>query len=200
MENFDLNLKLFNENIEYIGIDEVGYGSWAGPLFICALKFKEKPLLQFYDSKAISEKKRNELFLTLKEIAIWNIGSASVEEINNLGLAAAYKKALLSAVSFFDNVNSEFLLIDGRKPKYLNCRSIIKGDQKVQVISAASIVAKVLRDSLMNDLYKNLDLEGDVYNWFKNKGYGTKKHIEAIKKYGLSSLHRNYNLQKHFEK
>lgn len=186
---------------DIVGIDEVGYGSWAGPLYICALKFTKSHNNMFCDSKAISHKKRVELYNLVQGIAIWNIGVASVEEINELGLAAAYKNALKRACEkFASDVDNKFI-IDGRaqKPieyssKIINFIGMIKGDSKIQAISAASIVAKVERDGLMDQL----DEQYQQYHWAQNKGYGTKAHIQALQMHGFSSQHRtSYNLAKY---
>ena len=183
-----INIDDINKNIDYIGIDEVGYGSWAGPLYICALKFIQIPTVLFYDSKSISPKRREELFVQIEQCARWNIGIASVAEINNLGLAKAYKNALLAAASVF----SPPFVLDGVKKKYFDSLTIIGADQKVQAVAAASIIAKVLRDRYMQELSEQYP----CYCWDKNKGYGTAKHAAAIKSFGLTKEHRNYNLSK----
>ena len=175
-----------------IGIDEVGYGCWAGPVYVCALYFKEKVETQFFDSKVLSEKKRLELFEILKNIAHWRLGIGSVEEINLKGLAYAHKMAVLRSL---EGLSGE-IFIDGRKPKYLECTAIIKGDQKIQEIAAASIVAKVSRDALMQEFGKMWP----EYGFAQNKGYGTKQHINALKEFGFSSIHRtSYNLDKYLK-
>lgn len=183
----ELNNKLI------IGIDEVGYGCWAGPVFVCALEFKSlefQKKYKFADSKSISEKKRNEFYDLIKEIANWKMGIGSIEEINSHGLAWAYRKAIERAIEPF---SGKQLVIDGIKPNWLDCAAMIKGDQKINAISAASIVAKVERDKLMNELSK----EFPIYGWAKNKGYGTKIHQDALKEHGLSKYHRkSYDLAK----
>jgi ribonuclease HII len=183
----DINYKL---SLSHIGVDEVGYGAWAGPLLICALKFFQEPDFLLYDSKKITPRKREEIFEKLKLCARWQLGFAQVDEINKYGLARAYKLALNRALDDFQGE----IFIDGRKPKDLDCTAIIKGDSLVPAISAASIVAKVIRDNLMQELH----IEFPEYNFKENKGYGTKKHIEAIGRLGLSSVHRSsYNLGKY---
>lgn len=173
-----------------VGIDEVGYGCWAGPLFICSLKFLEAPSFELFDSKKISEKKREELFPFIEEISEYRIGIASVDEINKLGLRLAYKRALFRAIECMEGD----LVIDGRKPSYLDCSAVIKGDSLIKEISAASIIAKVFRDREM----KRLALEYPEYGFDANKGYGTKKHIQALKDHGFCAIHRTvYNIHKY---
>jgi len=194
---FKSNIKLSEEEIiiqskdlNAVGIDEVGYGSWAGPVVVCALQFEKVPHIQFFDSKTLSAKRRVELRDEIIKIAKWEIGIGTIEEINEFGLAYAYKKAIERAVQPFLQFP---LFMDGRAPKFLKCHAIVKGDQKIQVISAASIVAKVFRDELMNNLE-----DSNKYDWQNNKGYGTARHIELLKKYGFSKMHRVvYNLSKY---
>ena len=175
-----------------IGIDEVGYGCWAGPVMACALYFPQETKHEFFDSKSLTPKKRLILFEILKEVAIWNIGIGSVEEINEFGLAYAHKMAILRAKGDFVGD----VWIDGCKPKYLECTAIIKGDQKIKEISAASIVAKVIRDELMNEL----DKQFPKYGFAKHKGYGTKQHINALQEHGFCEIHRTcYRLIKYLK-
>lgn len=172
---------------QMIGIDEVGYGAWAGPLFICALRFLKKPEIQFFDSKILSPSRREKLFENMHEIAEWQIGEASVEEINTYGLGKAYSIALARAI---DGMEGE-KYIDGIARRGFDVIPVVKGDQTMQVISAASIVAKVLRDRRMN----KLALQYIHYGWEKNKGYGTKQHADAILQHGKCVQHRSYNLK-----
>lgn len=184
--------KIEQDFFNCVGIDEVGYGAWAGPLYICALKFLHVTEVKFFDSKLISEKRRVALACEIEKAAVWNFGVGSVEEINELGLGQAYKKTLVRAISPYVCAG-ERLLIDGSR-KYPNCTAIVKGDQKIQAISAASIMAKVCRDNFMLLLHE----EFPMYKWDKNKGYGTAEHISAIKTHGLCKWHRSsYKLGKY---
>lgn len=173
-----------------IGIDEVGYGCWAGPLYLCALRFKKDPQFSLFDSKQLSIKKRESLFEKISEISQFQLGVATVEEINTLGLAEAYKLALFRAVKGFEG---DFV-IDGRKPKYFDCKAVIHGDSLVQEISAASIIAKVSRDRYMLEVHSKFP----EYGFAQHKGYGTKMHQVRLKQFGFCPLHRiRYNLNKY---
>lgn len=172
-------------SLEIIGIDEVGYGCIAGPLYICSLKFLKEPDFKLLDSKVISEKKRLLFFEKIQKISYFQIGIANVEEIVNFGLAEAYKLALNRSL----NGMKGKIFIDGNTKRGLKCTAVIKGDKLIPQISAASIIAKVLRDKYMEEQ----SIIYPEYYFNKNKGYGTKLHIKAIKDYGPCPLHRtNY--------
>jgi ribonuclease HII len=170
------------------GVDEVGRGCLAGPVVSSAVILKETVDLSLLkDSKKISFKKRIEIADHIKLNSIYALGTASVEEIFNLNILQA---ALLSMKRAIDQllIKPELVLIDGNfAPKGLkNCKTIINGDEKIKSISAASIVAKVYRDELMIKLSKKFQ----NYAWDRNFGYGTKAHMEGLKKFGISSHHR----------
>ena len=171
------------------GVDEVGRGSWIGPVFSAAVILKKKinkNLLK--DSKKISPKKRKQLANYIKKNSIYSIGKASIEEIDKLNILQA---TLLSMKRAINNLKYKpgIVLIDGsHAPKKLmyHCKTIIKGDQKIPVISAASIIAKVARDNYITKLAKNYI----PYSWHTNFGYGTKRHLKAINKFGITIHHR----------
>ena len=170
------------------GVDEVGRGCLAGPVVSAAVILKEGINLSLLkDSKKITFKKRIEIAKHIKLNSIYAVGMASVEEILEINILQA---ALLSMKRAIDklSVKPELILIDGNfAPKGLtNFKTIINGDEKVKSISAASIIAKVYRDELMiklSEKFKN-------YAWERNFGYGTKAHIEGLKKFGITSHHR----------
>lgn len=185
--------KLKKQGYKYIcGIDEVGIGPWAGPLTIGAVILPLELLdFPFKDSKKISLKKRENVFEELRKDIIWNIACVSNQEIDKKGLVAAkilaFKRVILGL-----SQKPDIILIDGRymfrqgsKPK-IPCEFIIKGDEKIKSISAASIFAKVYRDRLMKKLHQKYP----QYNFKNNKGYGTKEHQEALVKYGVCEIHR----------
>ena len=170
------------------GVDEVGRGCLAGPVVSSAVILKETVNLSILkDSKKISFKKRIKIAEHIKLNSIYSIGMASVEEILNLNILQA---ALLSMKRAIDklSVKPELILIDGNfAPKGLtNFKTIINGDEKIKSISAASIIAKVYRDQLMIKLSKKFQ----NYAWERNFGYGTKAHIEGLKKFGITLHHR----------
>ena len=171
-----------------IGVDEVGRGCLAGPLCVAAVSLR-MPVVGLRDSKKLSPKKREELDIKIRENADYlNIVLISAEEIDNIGLAEALKKAFINSV---DGIDKEIKIITDGNINYLkdlfpNSEAIIKADDSVKEVSAASIVAKVYRDKLMVELDK--DYPG--YNFKVNKGYGTKEHLNAIKEIGVSKLHR----------
>ena len=171
------------------GVDEVGRGSLIGPVYAAAVilnKSINQKILK--DSKTLSKKKREELFIYIKKNSIWAIGQASVSEIQKINILYASLLAMKRAILKLKKKPS-LVLIDGNKIPNLqnyNLKYVIKGDSKIPSISAASIIAKVSRDKFITTLskkYKN-------YGWNTNSGYGTKEHLRAIKKFGITKYHR----------
>jgi len=171
------------------GVDEVGRGSLIGPVYAAAVILnKNINKKKLKDSKKLSKRNREILEKYIKKNSSWAIGSASLNEIEKLNILNASLLAMKRAIIKLKK-KPTLVLIDGNKlPKMKNykLKSIIKGDQKISEISAASIIAKVSRDRLVGNLSKNFK----KYNWSKNAGYGTKNHIAAIKKYGITKFHR----------
>ena len=171
------------------GVDEVGRGSLIGPVYAAAVilnKSIDKRILK--DSKSLTKSKRKILSKYIKKNSIWSIGKASVREIEKINILQASLLAMRSAVKKLQKKPS-LVLVDGNKlPKIknYNLKSIIKGDQKIPSISAASIIAKVSRDKMITNLGKKFK----GYNWDKNYGYGTKQHLKAIKNLGITIQHR----------
>ena len=185
----EFETELYNKGINFIaGIDEVGRGPLVGPVVTAAVILPK----DFYDerindSKKLTEKKRELLYDVIMENAISvGIGISSEDVIDEINILNATKRAMLEAVNNL-SVKPEHLLIDAVK---LNTdipqTSIIMGDAKSESIAAASIIAKVTRDIMMIEL----DKIHPEYDFKHNKGYGTKKHIEAIRKYGIIKEHR----------
>ena len=171
------------------GVDEVGRGSLVGPVYAAAVILKKSintKLLK--DSKSISSSKRKVLFSHIKKNSIWAIGKASLKEIEQLNILNASLLAMKRAVKKLQKKPSH-VLIDGNKlPELKNykLKSIVKGDQKIPSISAASIIAKVTRDRMITNLSKKFK----GYSWQKNFGYGTSQHLKAIKVLGITKHHR----------
>ena len=170
------------------GVDEVGRGCLAGPVGSSAVILKETVDLSILkDSKKIAFKKRVEIAEHIKLNSIYAIGMASVEEIFNLNILQAALLSMKRAIGKL-SVKPGLILIDGNfAPKGLtNFKTIINGDEKIKSISAASIIAKVYRDQLMIKLSEKFQ----NYAWERNFGYGTKAHMEGLKKFGVTSQHR----------
>ena len=171
------------------GVDEVGRGSLVGPVFAAAVIFKKNvDKKKFKDSKQLSKEKRNNLEKYIKKSCIWAIGSASLGEIEKLNILNASLLAMKRSIKKL-KFKPSIVLIDGNKSPDINgykLKCIIKGDQKIPEISAASIIAKVARDRLMTKMSKKFT----KYSWNKNAGYGTKQHLRAIKNFGITKHHR----------
>ena len=171
------------------GVDEVGRGSLIGPVYAAAVilnKSIKTELLK--DSKSLTKSNREVLSKYIKENSVWSIGKASVKEIEKINILQASLLAMKRAIKKLKKKPTH-VLIDGNKIpkiKYYNLKSIIKGDQKIPSISAASIIAKVARDRMIANLGKKFK----GYYWDQNSGYGTKQHLKAIKKLGVTSQHR----------
>ncbi len=170
------------------GVDEVGRGCLAGPVVSAAVILKKGIDLKLLkDSKKISFKKREEISEHIKKNSYYAIGIASVEEILNLNILQASLLSMSRAIEKL-KIKPGLTLIDGNfaPPGLKNYQTIINGDEKIKVISAASIIAKVFRDRFMiklSEKYSN-------YAWERNFGYGTKAHLEGLKNFGVTSHHR----------
>ena len=170
------------------GVDEVGRGCLAGPVISAAVIFKKGiDLSLLKDSKKITFYKREKISEHIKKNSFYSIGIASVNEILKINILQA---SLLSMKRAIDKltVKPGLTLIDGKfaPKKVKNYRTIINGDEKIKVISAASIIAKVFRDKLMIKLSKKFK----NYSWESNFGYGTKAHLAGLKKFGITIHHR----------
>jgi len=171
------------------GVDEVGRGSLIGPVYAAAVilnKSINKKLLK--DSKSLSKNKMKKLFAYIKKNSIWAIGQASVKEIEKINILHASLLAMKRAIKKLKKKPS-LVLIDGNKLpdlKKYNLKCVIKGDKKIPSISAASIIAKVSRDKFITKLSKKFE----NYGWDTNSGYGTKQHLKALKKFGITKYHR----------
>lgn len=188
--------ELYGDGVLICGVDEAGRGPLAGPVVAgaCILP-KDAVILKLNDSKKISEKVREELFLEIKEKAIaWSVGIVSPAVIDEINILQATYEAMRQAVNGLGCAPEVFLndavvipgIDESRQVK------IIKGDAKSVSIAAASILAKVTRDHMMME-YDTLYPE---YGFAKHKGYGTKAHMDAIREYGMTPIHRRSFLKK----
>ena len=171
------------------GVDEAGRGPLAGPVVAAAVILDPlRPIDGLADSKILSERKRDGLFEIIKADALsWSVGIASVEEIDELNILQATLLAMQRAVSGLA-IQPDKVLIDGnRLPSLLiPAQAIVKGDSKVKVISAASIVAKVVRDKIMVDYCQKYP----DFSFHLHKGYGTQQHLAEIEQFGFLPIHR----------
>jgi ribonuclease HII len=185
----DEYLQKVSQGLIVAGVDEAGRGPLAGPVFAAAVILDPmRPIAGLADSKTLSENKRDSLYIAIKEAALsWSIAEASVEEIDGLNILQATLLAMQRAVNGL-NVRPDEVLVDGNcLPKLpMPAQAIVKGDSKVQAISAASILAKVERDKLMGDYYQQYP----DFSFHLHKGYGTRQHLDEIERFGFLAVHR----------
>lgn len=197
MPDFELELLAKNEGYNFIcGVDEAGRGPLAGPVCAAAVILDtDVPIDGINDSKKLSEKKREALYdvITQKALA-YGIAFATVEEIEEHNILNATYLAMNRAIEQL-KIKADFALIDGNRVPTdikVDCKTVVKGDSKSMSIAAASILAKVTRDRLLLDYHEKYP----QYNFAKHKGYGTAEHMEAIRKFGISEVHRPSFLKK----
>ena len=187
----EIENKMHDEGIKYIcGIDEAGRGPLAGPVVVAAVIMPEDSMIEgVNDSKKVSEKKREALYdQILNEAIAYGIGIIDQKEIDEINILNATKKGLTLAVKSL-KVRPDRIIVDALDKidtDGIPYTPIIKGDAKCYSIAAASIIAKVTRDRIMREW----DEVYPQYGFEKHKGYGTKAHIDAIKEYGPTPLHR----------
>ncbi|MDA9171078.1 ribonuclease HII [Alphaproteobacteria bacterium] len=217
MADFTLEKENYHKNNYMIGVDEVGRGSWAGPIVAtaCWLDYKKHKFLSenINDSKKINSINRKKIILSLNDSIKFSSSVSTAKEIDYYGLTLANFMSMKRALwCLCESVNKELkvnylnikIYIDGKQTpnfsnvdvanqnlKKINLRlhsttSLVKGDNKSKTIALASIIAKETRDSIM----KNYSISYPNYKFDNHFGYGTKKHIEAIKKFGISPIHR----------
>lgn len=187
----EIDKEFFDMGMKYVcGIDEAGRGPLAGPVVVASVMLPENSMIEgVNDSKKISESKREKLYdVILSEAISYGIGIIYQDEIDEINILQATKKGLHEAVANME-IKPNVILVDaltGIDTLGIPYKSIIKGDAKSYSIGAASIIAKVTRDRIMREW----DKVYPEYGFAGHKGYGTAKHIEAIKKYGLAPIHR----------
>ena len=187
----EIDKEFFNKGLSYVaGIDEAGRGPLAGPVVVGIAIMPENSMIEgVNDSKKVSEKKREKLYdLITQEAIAWNVGIADQNEIDEINILNATKLALTRAIDGL-KIKPDLILVDALtniNTLGIPYKSIIKGDAKEYSIAAASILAKVTRDRMMREY----DEIYPQYGFSGHKGYGTAKHIAAIKEYGPCILHR----------
>ena len=181
---------LYDEGYEYIcGVDEAGRGPLCGPVVAAAVILPKHGCIEgVNDSKKISEKKREKLYDDIMKGAIAvGIGISDVDVIEKVNILNATKIAMKKAIESL-SIKPDYVLIDGNQKIDIDIlqETVVSGDAKSESIASASIIAKVTRDRML----RKFDEMYPEYGFAKHKGYGTKAHIEAIKKYGLTPIHR----------
>lgn len=189
-EMLEFEHELYEKGIELVaGVDEAGRGPLCGPVVAAAVILpKNEKIAGVNDSKKLSEKKREELFEVIKEKAVaYSVGIVDEKVIDEVNILEATRLAMKKAVEGL-SVTPEYVLVDAEKhvPISVSYTAIVKGDARSESIAAASIIAKVTRDHMIEEI----DKKYPEYNFAKNKGYGTREHIQAIKEHGLCEIHR----------
>lgn len=196
----EIDKTFYSQGVEYLaGIDEAGRGPLAGPVVVgCVIMPKDSFIEGVNDSKKVSEKKREKLYEQItKEAISWGVGIVNQDEIDEINILNATKKALTMAIESLE-IKPNRILVDALT--HINTlgipyTSIIKGDATSYSIAAASIVAKVTRDRIMEEW----DKVYPVYGFAKHKGYGTSAHMKAIRENGVCPLHRESFLKNYEE-
>ena len=200
MDWLEYENKAYEQGFKVVcGVDEAGRGPLAGDVYAAAVILPKGCVIECVnDSKKLSEKKREALFDKIVEQCVsYGVGTASVEEIDEINILQATFLAMRRAVDALE-VKPDIALIDGNRKPGLDIAQwdIVKGDASSANIAAASIIAKVSRDRYMKDIAKKYP----QYQFEKHKGYGTKLHYEMLDKYGISDIHRKTFLKKYLEK
>lgn len=175
-----------------VGVDEVGRGCGAGPVVAAAVHVPDEAMVELVgkvdDSKKLSARKRERLYDNIMRTCSVGFGDVGAETIDRVNILEATKMAMIEALGYLPK--TDYVLVDGTvdlsRLTMCRCEQVIKGDSISISIAAASVVAKVVRDRIMDDLHK----EYPMYGWDKNRSYLTKQHVEALEKYGLTPHHR----------
>lgn len=191
--SWDVETSFFEKPI--IGVDEVGRGSVAGPLVVCAVRFFDFPPVCWRDSKQMTPSQRKMAVPVILDHSYVGLGIVSPWDIDQHGIKWALEKAAKEAIAQIPNDADALVVFDG--PKALTngefqYECLIKGDSLLPSVAAASVVAKVVRDELM----VNLDMFLPQYGFHRNKGYGTSEHLEAIENFGVTAHHRRSFLRR----
>jgi ribonuclease HII len=190
--SYSIESELISKGYKFVaGVDESGRGPGAGPVVAAAVRIpparvNELIELGANDSKKLSEKRREALYEEIINTCDYGIGTINNDIIDEINVLEATKLAMIKSINDLDMCN--FAIIDGTVVLKIPIEQeqVIKGDAKSISVACASIIAKVTRDRIMYDLHEKFP----IYGWNTNKGYLTKKHIEAIRKYGITEWHR----------
>jgi ribonuclease HII len=191
IENLQIEQNLYRQGFNHIvGVDEVGRGCFAGPV-VCAAVIMKKDIRIPYltDSKLLPKSKHMEMLIEVKKHMIdWHIVAVPAGTIDEMNILRATLKGMKDAVNGL-TLPADYVLVDGNQKIDIELpqQTIIKGDYYSHTISAASLLAKTYRDELMKDFDEQF---GNVYQWAKNAGYPTSKHVELVREYGLTPFHR----------
>lgn len=194
--DYSFETAAYNKGFKVVcGVDEAGRGPLAGPVYAAAVILPlGLEISGLNDSKKLSEKKREELFDIINDVAISvSVGTASEKEIDEINILNATFLAMKRAVEGLE-ISPDYAIIDGNRAPNLEIptETVVKGDGKVMSVAAASIIAKVSRDRFMLKMAEQYP----EYQFEKHKGYGTRLHYEMIEKYGASPIHRKSFLKK----
>lgn len=194
--DYSFEIAAMNKGFKTVcGVDEAGRGPLAGPVYAAAVILPVgTEIACLNDSKKLSEKKREELFDIINDVAISiSVGTASEKEIDEINILNATFLAMKRAVEGLE-ISPDYAIIDGNRAPNLEIptETVVKGDGKVMSVAAASIIAKVSRDRFMLKMAEQYP----EYQFEKHKGYGTRLHYEMIEKYGVSPIHRKSFLKK----
>ena len=194
--DYSFEIAAMNKGFKTVcGVDEAGRGPLAGPVYAAAVIFPVgTEIAGLNDSKKLSEKKREELFDIINDVAISvSVGTASEKEIDEINILNATFLAMKRAVEGLE-ISPDYAIIDGNRAPNLEIptETVVKGDGKVMSVAAASIIEKVSRDRFMLKMAEQYP----EYQFEKHKGYGTRLHYEMIEKYGVSSIHSKSFLKK----
>ena len=193
----EIDKEFFDMGMKYVcGIDEAGRGPLAGPVVVASVALPADSMIEgVNDSKKVSEKKREVIYEKITEEAIdWGVGIATQNEIDDINILNATKLALTRAIENI-KIKPDLILVDALTnidTKGIPYKSIIKGDAKEYSIACSSIIAKVTRDRMMREY----DQIYPQYGFEAHKGYGTAKHIQALKEYGPCIIHRKSFIKK----
>ncbi|MFC1663106.1 ribonuclease HII [Patescibacteria group bacterium] len=170
------------------GVDEAGRGAWAGPIVAAAVVLPDKYNFQPIDSKKLSARQREILFskITINSVA-WSVGLIEAGHIDNRGIQNANHQVMIQAISKL-KIRPDLIYVDALKIKYgtTPVKAIIRGDSKIDAIAAASIIAKVIRDTIMSGHHRLLP----HWDFHQHKGYGTEEHHRLLNLSGMSPIHR----------